>query len=127
MFIILVCIQNIATGKQHVTQAKKQKTSIKTIHNRMLLKLTYFYGRQLVQSVTSTSKVFVLFFLTSVHFSPISQENLCKPSQCRLTLPCKFNILQQDCRELLLYKNRHCFLCLCFLSVQQQKLCTLKR
>lgn len=63
------------------------------------------------------------FWLDILHFSYMYQENLRKPSQCNLTMPCTFNILQQDCRELSLYKNRHGFLYLCFSSVQQQKLC----
>lgn len=77
----------------------------------------YFYGKQFVLSGTSTCRVFVfLFWLAILYFSPICQENLSKPSQCRLTLPCKCNIFQQDCRELLYTKIDTAF----FISISLQ-------
>lgn len=115
------------TGKQHIIQAKQNKTKtvdlIKMINDRMLFNLQVFMAGSLSKVLPQlVGSLCFSFWLAILHFSPICQENLSKPSQCRLLLPCKFNILQQDCRELSLYKNRHCFLYLCFSSVQQQKL-----
>lgn len=114
-------------GNNTLYRQNKAVNHIKTINDRMLFNLQIFMAGSLSKVLPQlVGSLCFPFWLAILHFSPICQENLSKPSQCRLALPCKFNILQQDCRELSLYKNRHGFLYLCFSSVQQQKLCKSK-